>query len=848
MEKSNHTNIVRLTAGKSPMRAFLSSLIVAVLLLSLGRWGLLAQEKTGEPVGPGVVHRHVYLPERPWAIHILEVDLSDSLISVETVKARDRLKGLERTSEMARRRDWEGHRVVGAVNGDFYAAEGVPTGLQVSAGVLVHEPNHRTVFATLVSGQPLLARVRLEAEVWIDGRPVVVHGVNRTRRTDELVLYNFYQGASTGTNRFGAEATLLPIDPILVNQPVRCVVLAVDSVHGNQPLSDTTWVLSGHGLSRDLVARKVEPGDTLQVDLNLPPVIRPLREAVAGLPRIVRGGAVSVETDVDGGENFARVRHPRTAVGLSADSTRLWLVTVDGRQPGYSDGMTLFELAEFMVDLGVGDAVNLDGGGSTTMVVRGEVRNRPSDAQGERSVSNALLVISRAPTGPLTHLRLSPHRVELFAGESVQFAATGTDAFYNPVNLSAVSLIWDADPQIGTIGPDGLFTSSTRHDSGYVRVSAGAGGMSDSAFVLVHVLSRLAIEPDPVILRPGERQPMKAYGIDTGRRRIDLTPDEVVWRVIGTIGDIGPDAVFTAADSGRGWIEARIDTLSARVEVRVGGGGKAKIDRFDNLLNWRLDGSGVRLTETSFELTPEPVVSPPTAARLHYALIRSGGTSVFYLERDLLISGTPDSLSLFVLGDDRPYLLTGEFRDRDEELFEITFDPGQVPLAGGWREVAAGVADARANWRNLGAHMDPPFRWHRFLVYPRGGAIGERIEGTLAIDDFSATYVTRPATSVGAGSTPPELPLGLYPSFPNPFNTSTLISYSLARDSDVSLIIFDVSGKQVRHLISEPQKAGTHQCRWRGDDDRGQPASSGLYFCRLSAQGKSTVRRLVLLR
>jgi exopolysaccharide biosynthesis protein len=76
--------------------------------------------------------------------------------------------------------------------------------------------------------------------------------------------------------------------------------------------------------------------------------------------------------------------HPRTAVGFSQDSTKLYFFTVDGRQPGYSVGMSLEELASYMLGWGVYQGVNLDGGGSTTMVVRNIVVNSPSDPEGER--------------------------------------------------------------------------------------------------------------------------------------------------------------------------------------------------------------------------------------------------------------------------------------------------------------------------------------------------------------------------------------------------------------------------------------------------------------------------------
>lgn len=119
-------------------------------------------------------------------------------------------------------------------------------------------------------------------------------------------------------------------------------------------------------------------------------------EAVGGRPILLRAGTVL--PGVDSGGTFATSRHPRTAVGIARDGRRVILVTVDGRQKPYSDGMTLRELSDLMRALGSDDALNLDGGGSTTMVIANaaglpRVVNVPSDSAGERPVGNALAII-----------------------------------------------------------------------------------------------------------------------------------------------------------------------------------------------------------------------------------------------------------------------------------------------------------------------------------------------------------------------------------------------------------------------------------------------------------------------
>ena len=91
---------------------------------------------------------------------------------------------------------------------------------------------------------------------------------------------------------------------------------------------------------------------------------------------------------------FTDVRHPRTLIGIDRKGM-LWLVAVDGRQPDYSTGMTFAELLTLCARLDLVNALNLDGGGSTTMVAAGALINRPSDATGPRPVSDALVVRAR---------------------------------------------------------------------------------------------------------------------------------------------------------------------------------------------------------------------------------------------------------------------------------------------------------------------------------------------------------------------------------------------------------------------------------------------------------------------
>ena len=117
-------------------------------------------------------------------------------------------------------------------------------------------------------------------------------------------------------------------------------------------------------------------------------------QVVSGFPALLAAGRVVGDLEMGERPGFAGERHPRTGVGFDPGRMRLWLAVVEGRREGVSEGMTLPEFAALFQSLGAADAINLDGGGSSVMVIRGEVVSRSSDPSGERPVVNGLILRS----------------------------------------------------------------------------------------------------------------------------------------------------------------------------------------------------------------------------------------------------------------------------------------------------------------------------------------------------------------------------------------------------------------------------------------------------------------------
>jgi hypothetical protein len=224
-----------------------------------------------------------------------------------------------------------------------------------------------------------------------------------------------------------------------------------------------------------------------------------IQQAVGGREWIVRDGLVSISPHPASADEI----HPRSAVGLTADG-RLILATVDGRETGVSLGVRLPELGELMVSRGAIQAINLDGGGSSALVIRRAgatglaLVTKPSDGA-ERPVTNSIQVISTAPTGPLATLNVQPGNRTVYKNAALAFTANGMDSNYNPVPLAGGQVGWSVSPPLGTIDPTGRFVATSE---GSGQIVASANGVVGTASITVLSDPSAPVAKPPVVTLP----------------------------------------------------------------------------------------------------------------------------------------------------------------------------------------------------------------------------------------------------------------------------------------------------------------------------------------------------------
>jgi hypothetical protein len=363
----------------------------------------------GQTLAPGVVYsRQVeFTAHGPVVIHVISAPKPTGLYALKPVLSNNTILGRERVTSMQKR--VSGEATVAGVNGDLFSwTDGHPTGALIRGGILDSGPvDFRSSIGVDTDGVLHVERVRL-AGTWQGSGQRRILGINEMPRANRTTLYTRAWGARTPVENSGAQAIIQPFPATKPNAPLTGVVTQYVT-GGNQPIPPDGAVLVARGAQAGFLSAEAPVGANVTVLLTLTPPWANVLEAVGGGPIVVREGKPVYRSLEGFTTDQLAYRHPRTGVGQTADG-RILLVAVDGRQPGYSTGLTNFELALTMMRLGCVTASALDAGGSTTMAFDGKLLNRPSDPGGERPVAEALTVFYYGVYAPALPARvLSPN-------------------------------------------------------------------------------------------------------------------------------------------------------------------------------------------------------------------------------------------------------------------------------------------------------------------------------------------------------------------------------------------------------------------------------------------------------
>jgi hypothetical protein len=454
------------------------------MLLQLLLAAILMPARTVQKeIGPGMTYIQDSRSEPPMVIHILQINPKMGAFSIKVglggdgLLAPDGLKGRESVNRIASR-----YNAVAALNGDFFPWTGDPLGMCIIDGELASEPaRNRVAFGWKTDGSYVVGNPTFSASAYGPANlELKIQGINRECGAGENVLWLPNAGSRAVCSKKGTAAIFRGL-----NRPVRFGwALDVMVAEVRKDVSTVSIPADGAVLFiRDSrggpLIEQVASGGVwkLLIGVTDSQSWDQVVSAIGGGPWLVKNKAKFIDAKEEGfPSNFSTVKHPRSAIGHTADGTLL-MVAVEGRSES-SSGVTLDELADILINLGAVNAINLDGGGSTDMVVRGIQVTNPSDGA-VRPVANAVLVISAGEVPVLENLRLEPKVTKVKTGDTIAWSLVDPKSG-KPVPNEQI--LWGTTPGPGRMDQFGGFTAVKQ---GLAVVSAFCRGNTIRSIVLI---------------------------------------------------------------------------------------------------------------------------------------------------------------------------------------------------------------------------------------------------------------------------------------------------------------------------------------------------------------------------
>ena len=489
-----------------------------------------------------------------------------------------------------------GKNVVGGINGDFFElSSGVPIGLVVTDGILRSSDAYQSAVGFYANGSAVIGNPNLAMSVYSNstGKFIPVLYMNKERTSRGVYLFTEDFSAQTHVSTKGVNVILQKLenkDP-KIGDTVMLSVVKVSESSESLPISAGQMILTADSkapaeLTSALLA--LVPGENLIFSVN------PADSRFKDISYGVGGGNILVEDgkEVSGLNNSL---YPHSAIGLKADGSVI-LFAVDGRQQGYSAGLSLPDLARHMIDLGCISAINMDGGGSTTtgVVFPGNtdlaIANSPSDGTLRKCADYILLVNSKKPTKTPKKLYIYPYDIAMLAGTSVPITVKAVDSNYYP-SLLPYKLSYGLPKSLGYV-KDGRFFAGAKANSGALtvnaaRVSSGKANIEvfDKVDALTLHLSGKTESLNSIALKPGEliNLDVSAY---FNKRALLCDESQFSFSVTSSVGTVNANGLLKAADmiGASGTVAVSYNGFSVSVPVLVGKTPEL-FDNFDSNLN-----------------------------------------------------------------------------------------------------------------------------------------------------------------------------------------------------------------------------------------------------------------------
>ena len=525
--------------------------------------------------GPGVTAAKYDIPELPLKVSVVEMDLTNPYIVMETCLGGEKSVACETPVSMASRNNRPGHEVVGAVNGDFFMTSptnevGLPLSGQVRNDELVLSSHNRACLVLDNDNRPYIDRLTFTGTVTSGETSFALNLVNRMRYAYENIAANqsflftrsygpvTYDGSSSGKM-----VLLRPAgDPFRwnANGVEQCIIEDIFDAKGSTTIPDGKAILWLKGTYANYV-ESLNVGDELSVSFRL--TLNNESQDI-NIHQLIGGSNHIIMQNGQFMEDWAE-RHPRTAIGFNADSTRLYFVVVDGRHLT-STGVTLREMKGIFDALGAVNAVNLDGGGSSCILVNDEVLNHPSDGP-VRAVGNGCLFVSTAPDDDeIGIINFEPRCYNLSISATTSFGVWGYNQYGVLKTRDLQGCTFTCDPQVGYFDNEGFFHAVSTPASG--NLYAHYNGITATQPVTI-MEAQWKLVSDSVVIDQYHSYSININGVSGyGLDKVD--PSVVAWSSMDeSICAVDDQGVITAVADGQTFVGSSHPLLADSLLVSV---------------------------------------------------------------------------------------------------------------------------------------------------------------------------------------------------------------------------------------------------------------------------------------
>lgn len=734
-----------MSINKGRVKALAACLLAVFLLLPSTTAGTYAastidEQRNKQTITQGVTLENIirFTTDGWYNFQILTVDLTNPYISVDALTNTDSVGKTATTSKLAAQRN-----AVAAINASFFTPTG--SGNAFPVGAIVQSSDIKTANSSFNKYENSMATLAINNlnQVLLDYWHVNMSLTSANGANIAVEQYNMGNKAKYGSiNVFdrkwgktavGASAEMPDIFQMVVENGVVTKMLT------GQPaaaIPENGYVVVTRADGAAKLMQSFLIGDLVSFNINTTPDWSNLKMAVTGSSELVKDGAIPAAFSFNASD--VSIRSPKTAVGSSKDGKTLWLVTVDGRQSS-SLGLSQKDMALFMKGLGAYNAINMDGGGSTTMVARPygstnvKVMNSPSDGT-TRNVLVGLGVFTSAPKAPLSKLIVETTDKYIFTNATRAFTVKGVDKYGNPIEVDPSSVKWSVSGVKGTF--KGNVLRPTTYGEG--KVTAKIGNVSGS--INISVLSKpsvIMLSTKSIKLPVGQTKTFSIKGINPKGYVASIDPADITWKVNGKIGSFS-NGIFKATAGGAGYIDASFGSAHAYCTASVSSDKVSVIDNFESM-----NGSFTSYPATvggTYAISTEQKKSGNSSGMLVYDFTANTGvTRAAYLALQnggyTLPEGT-SKIGLQVYNDhENSCWLRAELYDADgkQQVIDLTRTEDWT----GWKYIETSVENIK-----MPAKLT---RIYQVLVNPDSEQLSDA--GYLFFDDLTATGSVYPSVS-----------------------------------------------------------------------------------------------------